>query len=108
MIMEKCAELAGHILSLLDNSVISEDMAESLAAADEEEIDLQYAETLVRWIRAGCNPLESFVTNNSLFLHFRQSIQERFGLEILTSEEATRRAEELRHQIWLPHFVGYC
>lgn len=102
--IEKCAEVASYILSLLNNTSISETMAEYLVQADEEDIDNQYAQALVSWVQSGRCVLESFITDNALFLHFRQAIQNHFGLEILSQSEAQDRAKMLEGQTWLPHF----
>lgn len=106
--VEKCAEISEYVLSLLDASIVSEMLAEHLALDDEEMIDLQYAEALVWWERDGRPLLDSFVTNNALFLHFRQAIQNRFGLEILSAKENAARKKVLKGQVWLPTFVGSC
>lgn len=106
--VEKCVEISEHVLSLLDNTIVSETLADQLASADEEMIDTQYAEALVRWEQAGRPLLDSFITDNALFLHFRQAIQNRFGLEILSTEESAARAALLEGQTWLPTFMGSC
>lgn len=58
--------------------------------------DFPYAEALLRWKSRGSHPMDFFSTDDQFFLHFREQLMERYGLLILSRNEALVREESLK------------
>ena len=56
---------------------------------------IPYGEALLRWKKNGKNPKDMFSTDDPTVLFFRKELTEKFGLEIITHEEAEERKKIL-------------
>lgn len=55
-----------------------------------------YASAIVNWEKDGRNPGSWFSTDNELFLKYKEQLQEKFKLPIMTREEGERHEEEMK------------
>lgn len=79
-----------------------EDCAERSGSWDHDEEsffsvpEMGYADALLKWRADGKNPNSFFSTNSALLLQFKDQLEEKYGLPILTTEAGARREAELR------------
>lgn len=55
-----------------------------------------YAAALINWEKDGNNPGSWFSTDNELFLKYREQLQEKFRLPIMTREDGEAHEEEMK------------
>jgi hypothetical protein len=67
--------------------------------------DFCYAEALLRWEKQGTAE-DYFSTEDKFILEFRKEIQDKFGLEILTPEEAKLRSGNTLKVTGIPKYTN--